>query len=417
MNNGIMKDIQLKGTVLSPVHVGWGKELDPFCSFVRGNRLYHFEMSSVVQRFSEEERSEFLKLIKKNNLVEIRKFLNTRLDPDRDALAGIAVSESVAKEYSAKIEDPRNQLVFEPFFRNGHRFSPTIPGSSLKGAIRTAVIDTVFEDRNMTLEGNTLRNPRAMEARVLGYHSIEEDPFKALKLEDVDLGPESTIIYHVFNYSPSRTDLTDLSLRFESTRSDLDGSKLSFRTSLRFFEGFRGKAIKMGKFSKKAISMFLEPEFVLAACKKFYMKNLQEEHEHFYVNSPFIEMSQRLIEVASKLAPDECLIRVGRFTHAESKSISRYRQIMVRERGGRSKSEKFGTTRNLADGRLPMGWIKLRFIGLDSEKIEKAMAKQPHTSASTGAHRRRPAGETKTKTGPVDLTALKKKYKVKEKKS
>ncbi len=63
MNDGIMKDIQLKGTFLSPVHVGWGKELDPFCSFVRGNRLHHFEMSSVVQRFSEGERSEFLKLI------------------------------------------------------------------------------------------------------------------------------------------------------------------------------------------------------------------------------------------------------------------------------------------------------------------------------------------------------------------
>ncbi|MBW2031179.1 MAG: type III-A CRISPR-associated RAMP protein Csm5 [Deltaproteobacteria bacterium] len=417
MNNGIMRAVEVEGMFLSPVHVGWGNELDPFCSFMRGDRLYYFEMASVVQRFSERDRAEFLSLVEKNNLIEIRKFLNTRLDPSRDALASIAVSESVVREYSGKIDDPRNQLIFEPFFRNGNRFIPAIPGSSLKGAIRTAVIDRVLEDRHITLEGNTLRNPRAMESWVLGYRSMEADPFKALKVEDVDLVPGSTIIYHVFNYSPNRATLTNLGLRFEAARSYLDGGNLSFRTVLQFFEGFKDKTIRAGKDRRPAISMYIEPEFVLSACREFYLKNLHEEHERFYINSPYAEESRRLVEAASELSQDECLIRVGRFTQAESKSINRYRKVMVRGRGGRSRPMDFGTTRNLADGRYPMGWLKLRFIGLDLKKVGKTTSRTiwQHRKPERDKRKRLVSG-TPTRRGSVDLSALKKKYKIKKQK-
>lgn len=417
MSSRILKTVDVEGTFLSPVHIGWGNEFDPFCSFVHGDRLYHFEMSSAVQRFSESDRIAFISLIEKNNLTEIRKFLNARLDPERDALVRIAVSESVAKEYSAKIDDPRNQLIFEPFFRSGNSFSPTIPGSSLKGAVRTAVIDTVLEDRNITLNGEALRNPRKMEAHVLGYRAMEEDPFKGFKVEDVDLGPESTVIYHVFNYSPNRTTLTDLGLRFETARSRLDGGSLSFGTTLHFFEGYKGKTIKTWKYEKKALSMYLEPEFIFTACKRFYMKNLHEEHERFYVNSPYADVSMKLVEEANHLKPNECLIRLGRFTQAESKSIRRYRQVMVRGRGGHSRPMEFGTTRNMADGRYPMGWLKLRFIGLDISKIEETVSKPPQRGTSPAAPRRRIAGKTDTRPRPADLSGLKKKFRVKREKS
>lgn len=413
MNNGIMKTVQVEGTFLSPVHVGWGKELDPFCSFIKEGRLYYFEMAKAVQGLSEEERAEFFRLIQKNNLIEIRKFLNYRLDPEKHARLGISVSQSVSNEYSVKIDDPRNQLIFEPFFRNGHDLNPTIPGSSLKGAIRTAVIDSVVRGKNITLEGSSLANPRVMESRVLGYRSLEEDPFKAIKVADVALGHGSTIIYHVLNYSPHRSSPAGLGLRFEATRSYVDGVQLSFQTVLNVFEGFKGRTIRTKKFTKKAVSMYLEPEDIVVACKKFYLRNIQEEHQRFYVDSPYAEVSGKLIEAAGKLRDDESLIRVGRFTHAESKSISGYRKIMVRGRGGRSRPLDFGTTRNIADGRYPMGWIKLRFRGVDAEKIKMAVVEKQPAGIRVSQKVSRGGRKKISKVTPVDLRELKNKFRVK----
>ncbi len=363
MKNRLFRTIYIEGIFLSPVHIGWGKELDPFSSFLKGDRLYYFNLSKVLDRFSIDERKAFVDLLDKNNLIEIRKFLFTRFENALDvALGNIRVASPIAKEYSKKIYDFRNQLIFEPFFRNSQTMLPILPGSSIKGAIRTAVIDTLIREEKIRLNNDQKKEPRKMEARVLGYRAMEQDPFKAFKVEDVNLENESTIIYKIFNYSLKRRKLADMGMRFETVRSHFEGTSVSFITRLTFFNGFKEKNIKIGNKASPSISRQLDPDFIIKACKQFYIKNLKEEHDRFYKGTPYARVSEKLVKIASELAPDEFLLRIGRFTHAESKSINDYRKIRVRGPKGRWTTMSQGTSRSLADGKYPMGWVKVRFI-------------------------------------------------------
>lgn len=364
-----IKTVQVEGEFLSPVHVGWGRELDPFSCFIQGNRLYLFEMSAMIQALSPEDRLQVLDLINKNSLVEIRQYLAAKANQKKNVLGSIAVSESLSRQYADKMGDPKNQLLFQPFFRNSHSFHPVLPGSSLKGAIRTAVIDTLIHRRKFELSSEAQKNPRRMEMEVLGHQTIDQDPFKAIKCEDIDLEPDSTILNTVFNYSPKREKLTDLGLRCETTHSCFDQGPVSFRTSIHFFTGYKDKIVSIKNYEKNAISMYLEPEYILTACRQFFLHDLEEEHQRFYRSSSYEKLSTILLNAGRSLANNECLIRVGRFTQAESKSINKYRTVMVRGRQG-SRPMPYGTTRNLAAGKYPMGWIKLRFKDIYTDKIE-----------------------------------------------
>ncbi|MDI9571332.1 MAG: type III-A CRISPR-associated RAMP protein Csm5 [Pseudomonadota bacterium] len=403
-----IKSISIAGTFLSPVHIGTGQEIDPFSSFIKQDRLYYFELSSVLARLPDAERAAFMKLLGEGSLVEVRKFLAARVDQRQDAIGSIAVAPDIAAEYAGKIGDQHNQLIFQPFFRNGHNFKPLLPGSSLKGAIRTAVIDALIRERNINLSDRAKRDPRYMEREVLGHQDIDQDPFKALKCADIPLPEDGTIIQRVYNYSERREKLTDLGLRIEMTKSLLDGAALHFEGLLDFFEGYRGRTIPNR--DKKAISLYLTPAELLSACRYFYANNLREEHERFYRDSPYEATSARLLQIGDELGSDECLLRLGRFTQAESKSINKYRTVKVRGEGG-TRDMLHGTTRNLAAGRYPMGWIKLKFSGVDATVRPGTDDNHPSVTRQTPPTGRRVIiTDTGKKNAPVDLSRLKDRF-------
>lgn len=411
MANPFLRSVKIEGTFLSPVHVGWGRELDTFSCLIRDGRLYYLNLSAMIQRLRPETRMKFVGIMEKGRLPEVRTFIREHVDLSLDALGSMAVSANLAREYEAKMDDPKNQLIFQPFFRGNLSFNAILPGSSIKGAMRTAVIDAVLAESRLTLDGEALRNPRRMESAVLGHRSIDEDPFKALKVPDLNLGTESTAICSVYNYSPRRAKLTDLGLRFETVRSELEGKGVVFQASLDFFEGLRGAVVAGRGERRKALSRYIEPEYILAACRRFYSHNLREEHDRFYEKSPYGEASRKLVERADRLRPDECLLRVGRFTQAESKSINTYRKVMVRGRGG-SRLMDFGTTRNLAHGRYPLGWMILRFSGVNPEKCEALRTGLPAPPSFSPDKGRK--GERSASDGPAtNLSRLRDKYRVK----
>lgn len=414
-----IKTVEVEGKFLSPVHVGWGQELDPFSCFIRENRLYYFDLGNVLQEISESEKNEFISLVKKDSLTEIRKFIANRLDISSHALGSIEVSKSLASEYAEKIDDPHNQLIFQPFFRNKHRLNPVLPGSSLKGAIRTAVIDTLIASKEKGLSEAARKDSRKMESEALGNDSIESDPFKALKVEDIDIETGATVLYPVFNYSLDCDTPKNLGLRIETTKSFLDGADITFKTHIIFFEAFKNRFIRgrNGNF-QGTVSQYLDPKKVLSSCRMFYDNNLEEEHRQFYAGSPYKEQSLKLIKIARELETDECLLRLGRFTQAESKSINSYRKITVRGKDGCNRVENFGTTRNLADGLFPMGWIKLRFKDIKIENIKERKQEMAVFRDYRQAEKQKAktSGSCSKAQSPLDLSVLRDKFRVIEKK-
>ena len=93
------------------------------------------------------------------------------------------------------------------------------------------------------------------------------------------------------------------------------------------------------------------------AVAELYDDKMQMEHDKFYTGSALSEFSQILLD--EKIADNEFLLRVGRFSGVESVTLDKYRDPQVPD-----KSKGWGNTRNMADGKFPMGWMKLSVVEL-----------------------------------------------------
>ncbi len=134
---------------LSPIHIGSGSEIEPLDYIIRGNRLYLFSMNSFVSKLTDSERARFEAVIDSGDLISVRKFLFDNADVEKCAAYSVEVSAGVAGRYRAKLQDVQNQLMISPFIRDTVSGRPFIPGSSLKGAIRTALVSAAALKRNL----------------------------------------------------------------------------------------------------------------------------------------------------------------------------------------------------------------------------------------------------------------------------
>ena len=146
----------------------------------------------------------------------------------------------------------------------------------------------------------------------------------------------------VVNYSKHRKKRdSSMQLLYEISRSIITGQELSFYVKMRIDQ-------KLGKI--KYIKNPLSYEFIAEACNAFYKPKMEAEHNKYYHNSPAEPYSGKLLNI--RLAPNEFLLRIGRFCGVENVTLDRYRK--PRPLG---KNPVWGTTRNLADGCYPMGWV------------------------------------------------------------
>lgn len=124
------------------------------------------------------------KLPSVNSLMKVRTFINTIFDPAtmKDAIIeSYQVDESIQARFSNRLskfanEDPKNRQINElsimEVYRNG--LLPIIPGSSIKGAIRTAFLNHLLKDKDNRAREDILKN---------NFHG-NKDPFDSLKVSD-----------------------------------------------------------------------------------------------------------------------------------------------------------------------------------------------------------------------------------------
>jgi hypothetical protein len=104
----------------------------------------------------------------------------------------------------------------------------------------------------------------------------------------------------------------------------------------------------------------------------FYIPKYKDEMRKFYEKPHLSHVKKELSEVTQRidnLKSNEALIRVGHFSHVECVTFDEVRKPKTREQKG--KSLPWGTTRTLANGKIPFGWAVLRFLeGYKTEKVD-----------------------------------------------
>ena len=358
MGNGQYGTRKFRLTALTPIHMGTGERLS-------AEEYIYDEPRQMLVRLS---LTEFIRMVRK----EYRDAFEAHLDNGRIEKAQamlVAVFRGVQPEFRKRLvrhetrvgtasaaefrELHSRQRSGEIFtmLRNPYSNRVTIPGSGLKGAIRTAVVSQLNGGR-----ANAIQRDRLDEGTILGYTSrtLEDDPFRLMRVSDAE--------WPLDGISIDRAILRKLGRDDGMASIQIHEERLLGRT-----DGFEGSAVveidlqqppERPLRERRSTGAPLSWSLLTDACNGFYQGRLNAEQGQF----PFLRENRAQWE-PGVLGPDRILLRVGKHCHFDSMSIDGER--MKPARGGAERHD-IGSTRTvcrIAEGQeFPYGWALLESL-------------------------------------------------------
>jgi len=345
--------------ILTPVHIGTGDELDPMNYLMReeetGPACHVVNTNAWAADYPDPD--ELCSRFSGGSVPQMRKFLAESLNPDIYGVRRIAVTNNeIYREYLKKRDDQRtsNQLLLSPQMSSNGQ-SPIIPGSSLKGAMRTAVIDWLDREQHLGLKNSLPEYNKKLE-RALG--PITDNAFKHLKVSDVEGWCDSTVLVEA------------LEIRRKQDKSTTPKSKCEGLPSRVLGEG--KAAILYGKFTLGIAGQKGEGRLILPGGKSwswvdlcaltnaYLLPRLDAELDKFYRQPHFAKAFpavQALRQELANAADGQMYLRVGHYSQVEFVTV-RNNQPFTRK-GKDGKPLPHGTTRTLANGMFPFGWLRI----------------------------------------------------------
>jgi CRISPR-associated protein Csm5 len=393
-------------TTLSPIHIGCDEVFDPSKFVIHDGLLHVLSPSDIMLALEEKERQQLLALTERADPIgPLQQFFKAR----RQRLAHLAVhvvdvAPAIATEYDTKSGQVQQrgeggQPVYNLFPIARTAFSPLddtpyLPGSSLKGSIRTAWLSRL--NRGEAPKEEERKDASKLQQRLLGYRpgKFENDPFRLVRLADAhpdpdDIPPATRILYAVSKKKrPSERGSPEIKVFLESVREAQSGA---FRGELRLGQG----SIRWHE--------------LCDACNDFYWPKLAEELDHSQFG-PLLAADWRAL--MSRLLGNEMdelrsarqgfLLRVGRHSGAESVTLEGVRSIKIigKEEHGRktfdfrsnTTEKRFASQTRAAVGELlPFGWIWIDGSDDAHQHLSIAVADQLRTFSGPmrDAHRAR----------------------------
>jgi len=192
MKKSVREDIiTLEIELLSPLHIGTGEELD-FSSFIqKGEQLLVLDYPDLIS-----EQPAIRKLIMETHSRELFRVLQRKLKQfpqlEKYVKHRIYLTREVADYFSSKNEaETKKKVKLLPGFNTGKRY---IPGSSLKGALRTglllALLQEKYAQRSLPIKGKKGFRPRRQQEMAHRFsktvETIESEVLNAKKKYDKD---------------------------------------------------------------------------------------------------------------------------------------------------------------------------------------------------------------------------------------
>ncbi len=349
---------KIKAEILTPVHIGDGTELEPLEYVIKDNKFYKVNLEEWLSTLSEEKANEFKRLTgreyaQKSVLTALRRFVRDNIDITKFTEWSSDVGETVKKRYEERFDAPENQLPMSPFIRTANK--PFLPGSSIKGAIRTAYLNflkrntqTLNERKKADLvEGELLKAINPGKEGKLPKFAIEKDPFRAIKIKDIFLPENSTFFAEVINHNKkdNRIKPTSIQILSEVTYATLLGKPVAVELEMSIDK----KILSHRDSGINRMHKDITIETFLKACDNFYKEALKEERDKFLKNAIDGEGINRSYQKILDNVKDGYLFRLGWGSGLISMTIS---QDLRTEKN-------YGKSKHLINNRLPMGFVKL----------------------------------------------------------
>ncbi len=327
-------------TPLTPVHIGSGEVIDPF-EYVILERLIHFRPEQFLRRLDQSQQERFLRLAA-NDILVMREFVRGREEAIRQSTDySFSVHPRARAVYEERLKNIHSDLSVHPCIRTSGL--PFIPGSSLKGALRTALLfdragKPVREYNGRKLEAETLGCGRYnRQGRFLGLDA-SLDPFRLLKTGDSQATGECSslqvITVHTWSKGRWRDDIPMLREVVHGRLTDGDGP--TFAHTL--------QTVPNLVTGKTAITA----DQVIHACRLFYDTHLEEEKKFLRSFPEAHAWYVELEKTRQGLADNAFLLRFGWGSGFDGVTVNYARS-----------SREYKRSRRLTADAAPLGWVEI----------------------------------------------------------
>jgi CRISPR-associated protein Csm5 len=376
--NRFLDVVPLVLTPLTPIHIGCGEDFEPTNYVIDDGKLYHFEPTRLS--LTQSDRKLLMQTVSKRGddaIRDLQRFFHDRRSQCQQASRlAVPIAGGVAEQYETHVGQVAqreagggrviNQLEIERTAHHLHTGVPYLPGSGLKGAIRTAWLNHL--DKGPLLERDRRQRPSERssdaEADLLGG-TFDSDPFRLVHVGDAS-GAEvqSRVCFAVDRRKKPRQDRNgrstpkDLSVCCEVIGS---GQFRVLRGEIRFEHPLESA----GPDPERRIVDFSS---LARACNEFYLARLHAELETLesLTARRWLDGFRNMVDsIKPNLDQGRAmLLRVGRHSGAESVTLDRRRWIQIRGGKGQSHWARDATTiwltaerEDSSSNTRPFGWL------------------------------------------------------------
>lgn len=413
MKTNTMESVTLHITPLSPVHVGIGEDYEPTNYVMEEEALFAFDSDVANRVLTERQRKDLLEMVSKRTrraeemIAQVQDFFYNNRKPLAAASnhflpvsAGVfdlyqkRVGQSANRESGGK--SVVNKLEIQRTFFNPYSQHPIIPGSSIKGAIRTALLDDVNDGQGLSEEVYRLKPPQRNQAlqKELFKGSFATDPMRLISLGDANY-QTPTLFGSEIRFAVDRKKkevVKDGQIVQSQAEAQNLYQLLECLPALRYrsFSGTLSVQDLQGMTAKGTPAKELRwmVQDIAAACNYFYHKRFVAEmkvlRERRYLHPDWEKLAEAITSgvIYQKMKAGKAfLLRVGRHSGAESVTIEGVRSIKILQgKGQQPKYEPEAKTVWLAantekdrSGMLPFGWVLVELDDAPDAELQAVM--------------------------------------------
>ncbi|MGB0848565.1 MAG: RAMP superfamily CRISPR-associated protein [Thiolinea sp.] len=402
MKTAVGETIPLYLTALSPLHIGAGEDYEPTNYVIDEGTLYAFGSEAASQALSPQQHDSLLAMVSgdKRRPEEMIKQVQAFFHAQRETLAAVAghylpAVSGVAELYGNRIGRDANReskhrgvinrLEIERTFYNHHTQGVVIPGSSLKGALRTALLDGLNNNAGLEEDERHLLNDRKPFKKAQANSALQKrlfrggfaaDPMRLISIADSGLatidGAGREVMFAVDRkkkaaFKDGKELEANAPYQLLECLSPLEYRRYQSSLGIQDLQGHGGK-------NTPANDLRWSVQELVAACNDFYYPRFKTElsllRERGLVDTGWAAAMDTLMTggvFARMQAGTACLLRVGRHSGAESVTLNGVRKIKIMQ--GKGQPPRFADAASTVwlaaqhekaqNGLLPFGWVLL----------------------------------------------------------
>ncbi len=362
---------------LTPIHIGSGDAYEPTQFVIDDNSVMHvFKTADFLASLDENKLEEFSSICREMTLIPVFRFFKKYFRENAFFTRKLKIPADLAFRYreilnltGSRTNEVINKFELKRTIYNECNATPYIPGSSIKGSLKTAWMSLEAVKNSIT----NSRNIRDLETDLL-HGKFDTDPFRFVKIPDLYpvSGTAPSRILYATNHKkrpvaavPQRRGRGEMQVPFEVI---LPGAIFEGTGNLGEPHGFK----RITERSRQALEKTISIESLGEATKEHYWAKLSAQESMLKGLGCSFQLAQKVLEkFGEKLFKTVFLLRLGHHSGAEFLTIDGNRNIKIMQGPGRPpKFEKESTTVWLAsltkepqskEGLVPFGWAAVEF--------------------------------------------------------